>query len=50
MPKRKPSPPVSKSKAAHILRDASVMGHPLTDKQRGLFGTIAGGNYKGKKR
>jgi hypothetical protein len=31
------------SKAKEILHDKSVHGHPLTDKQRKFFGTIAGG-------
>ncbi len=30
-------------KAKTILRDGSVRGHPLTEKQKHLFGLIAGG-------
>ena len=31
------------AKAKKMLEDNSAQGHPLTDKQRGLFGLIAGG-------
>ena len=34
---------VSSAKAKEILRDGTAQGHPLTDKQRGYFGLIAGG-------
>lgn len=34
---------VSQEKAKEILRDGSVHGHPLTEKQKGYFGWIAGG-------
>jgi len=33
---------MSPGKAKTILRDDSVHGHPLTEKQKGLFGAIAG--------
>jgi len=36
-------PRMSQAKAKTILRDGSVRGHPLTEKQRHLFGWIAGG-------
>ncbi len=36
---------MSPEKARTILHDKSIRGHPLTPKQRGLFGSIAG---KGK--
>lgn len=35
--------PVSRTKAHEIMRHGKVRGAPLTDKQRGLFGLIAGG-------
>lgn len=37
---------MSPEKARTILHDGSVRGHPLSPKQRGLFGSIAS---KGKK-
>lgn len=33
----------SPQKARKILRDDSVKGNPLSDKQKGLFGVIASG-------
>lgn len=33
---------MSPDKAKTILHDGTVHGHPLTEKQRGLFGAIAG--------
>ncbi len=33
----------SREKAKEILRHGEVRGHPLTRKQKGLFGLIAGG-------
>lgn len=33
---------MSPEKARTILHDKSIRGHPLTPKQRGLFGSIAG--------
>lgn len=38
---------MSPSKACKILKDGSVHGHPLTEKQRGMFGAKCG--EKGKK-
>lgn len=38
--------PVTKAKAHEILADGSVRGHPLTKKQRGLFGAIYRGESK----
>ena len=44
----------SQGKAKEILRDGTVHGEPITDKQRGYFGIIAGGGTptkaKGRKR
>ena len=34
---------VSRKKAKKILKHGSVRGKPLTPKQQGLFGVIAGG-------
>lgn len=34
---------VSRTKAREILRHGEVRGQPISDKQRGLFGLIAGG-------
>lgn len=34
---------LSPRKARKMLHDKSAQGHPLTKKQRGLFGLIAGG-------
>lgn len=34
---------VSQAKAKEILRDGTAQGHPLTKKQKGFFGAIAGG-------
>jgi hypothetical protein len=44
MPKTLPSKKanISSTKAKTILSDGEVRGHPLTEKQRGLFGAIAG--------
>jgi hypothetical protein len=42
MAKRRPSSRISPRKAAKILHDGSVRGHPLTKKQRGMFGAAAG--------
>lgn len=35
---------LSPEKAGKILHDKSVRGHPLTKKQYGFFGAVAGGN------
>lgn len=42
--------PVTRKKAKKILRHGSVRGHPLTDAQEGMFGAIAGGNFRGSKK
>ena len=34
---------LSPAKAHKMLEDNSAQGHPLSDKQRGYFGMIAGG-------
>ena len=34
---------LSPGKARKMLHDNSAQGHPLTNKQRGLFGLVAGG-------
>ena len=38
----------TKKKAKQILRDNSAQGHPLTQKQKGYFGMIAGGKMPTK--
>lgn len=38
---------LSPAKAEKILKDGSVRGHPITSKQRGFFGVVAGKD-KGK--
>jgi hypothetical protein len=42
LPSKKAGAPSAK-KAKTILSEGEVRGHPLTPKQRGLFGAIAGG-------
>ena len=42
---RKDAPPPAK--ARQILHDKEVRGHPLTSKQKGYFGAIAGMARKG---
>lgn len=37
-------------KARTILHDDSAQGHPLTEKQKGLFGLIAGGGKPTRKK
>lgn len=37
---------LSPAKAKEILRDGTVHGKPISDKQRGYFGAVAGGNAK----
>ena len=41
----------SKAKSKEMLKHGTVHGKPLTDKQKGLFGLIAGGKKptRGKK-
>ena len=38
--------PPTRTKAKEMLRHGEVHGKPLSKKQRGLFGAIAGGNSK----
>lgn len=38
---------MTKKKAKKILRHGSIRGEQLSTKQKGMFGAIAGGNYKG---
>jgi len=40
----------SREKAKKILRDGTIHGRPLTAKQRGYFGAIAGGDSTGAKK
>lgn len=43
---------LTKEKAREILKHGTVRGHPLTERQRGLFGAIISGarlRYKKKK-
>lgn len=40
---------VTREKAKKILKDGEVKGKPLTEKQRKLFGAIAGGQKRRKK-
>lgn len=47
LPIKKKSLP-SKDKAAEILHDGTVRGKPITSKQRGLMGIIAGGGVPKK--
>lgn len=42
--------PVSRKKAKKILREGETRGHQLTEKQKGLFGLIAGGGTPSKKK
>lgn len=41
---------ITAKKAKTILKDGSVRGHPLTKKQKGFFGLIAGGGTPKKRR
>ena len=41
---------VSQAKAREIMRDGTVHGKPLTQKQRGFFGARAGGAPLRKKK
>lgn len=41
---------ISQAKAKQMLRDNSAQGHPLTKKQKGLFGLIASGKRPRKSR
>lgn len=40
--KAQPSDDITPEKARQILKDGEVHGHPLTEKQRGMFGAAAG--------
>lgn len=40
--------PVSKAKAKLMVKEGEIGGKAMTPKQKGLFGAIAGGAYKGK--
>lgn len=40
----------SKAKAMEMMEHGEVRGKPLTDKQRGYFGAVAGGRSKRRKR
>ncbi len=44
--KAEPSDKISPEKARQILKDNSAQGHPLTAKQRGMFGAAAGRDQK----
>ena len=48
MPHRKA--PVTKAKAKKILKDGKIGGKKITPRQRGLFGSIAGGTFGHPKR
>jgi len=37
---------LTEQKAEEILKDGTVHGKPITKKQRGYFGAVAGGNAK----
>lgn len=39
--------PVTREKAKKMMHEGTVRGHPMTEKQMGMFGAIAGGNFKG---
>ena len=41
---------LGRAKAKEMLRHGEVHGEPLTEKQRGLFGLIAGGGRPSKKK
>ncbi len=41
---------LTKAKAKLILSEGIIRGKPLTTKQKGFFGAIAGGTVKKKKR
>ena len=41
---------LTRNKAAEILHHGSVRGHPITPKQRGLFGSIKSGKSRKFKR
>ena len=39
-------PHLGRAKAKKILKDKSVRGNPLTPKQKGFFGAVAGGSSR----
>lgn len=41
--RRKRGAPVSQEKAELMMHEGTIKGHPMTSKQRGMFGMIAGG-------
>jgi len=41
---------LTEKKAKKILKDNSIKGKPLTKKQKGFFGAVAGGNKPIKKK
>ncbi len=45
-----PRPPVSKKKAGKILKHGTIRGKKITKKQKGMFGAVKGGSYKGTKK
>lgn len=48
--KNKKKAPVSRVKAKRMLKEGTAHGKKLSKKQKGMFGAIAGGNYKGTKK
>jgi hypothetical protein len=42
--------PVSRTKAKEIMRHGSVRGHELSERQKGLFGLLAGGGKPSRMR
>lgn len=48
--RRKRGAPVSQSKAKMMMHEGVIKGHPMTEKQRGMFGAIAGGKRRKRKR
>lgn len=42
--------PVGKAKAKKMMKDGEIKGKKMTPKQKGLFGAIAGGNFKKQKK
>lgn len=38
----------SSKKAKMMMKEGSIKGHPMTEKQKGLFGLIAGGGKPSK--
>lgn len=42
--------PVGKAKAKKMMKEGEIGGKAMTPKQKGLFGAVAGGNFKGTKK